>query len=188
MAQALVVYVVPWEDFLETPGSRHANQLSAITRACGDRLDGLDRLFRDIDPPPSSREALRRIVYGEELDPGLGTLYAYAVETICEYLGISFQPGFQHAPVEELDELLKRRKCPVEVSDLVSRGSPIPIPSDDVAVGYWEPQEVRDAGPFFERLKLPRAEDGVRALVREINVWLRAANEHEGTGLVGFTY
>jgi hypothetical protein len=182
------VYVVPWEDLLETHGSRHPNQLTAITRACGDRLEGLDRLFQDIEPPPSSREAVRRIVYGEELDPGLGTLYAYAVETICSYLGISFQPGFQRAPVLELDKLLKRRKCPVKVSDLAYRGSPIPIPSDDVAVGYWNPQEVRDAGPFFERLKLPGEDDGIQALVKEINVWLRAANEHAGAGLVGFTY
>src|SRR5207248_346683 len=83
VAHAFIVYVVPWEDLLETPGSRHPNQLAAITRVCGDRLDGLDRSFRDIEPPPSSREALRRIVYGEELAPGLGTLYAYAVEIIC---------------------------------------------------------------------------------------------------------
>jgi hypothetical protein len=188
VASALVVYAMPWEELLAVHGSRRRKLVTEITREFGDRLDGLDRLFRDIEPPPSSREAVRRIVYGEELDPGLGTLYAYAFETICWHLGSSFQPGFLRAPVMELDKLLKRRKCPVEVSDLAYRGSPIRIPSEDVAVGYWGPQEVGDAGPFFEGLKLPRAEGLIQELITEINVWLREASEYTGGGLVGFTY
>jgi hypothetical protein len=127
-------------------------------------------------------------VYGEPLDMRLGSLYAAAVEVICLYLGTSFQPGFTRPPVTELDELLKGRNCPVEVSGLAYRGSPIPIPSDDVGVGYWDPGQVLDAHPFFHGPSLPQADQLTQEFVAWINTCLEEAAGHGDDGLVGFVY
>jgi hypothetical protein len=191
VATALVLYSVPWKKLLAVHGSRQYYVVHDIAYYFSDRLKDLDRWhdrFYDTKPRVRSREALRQIVYGEELDRAYGTLYAHVVETICLQFGTSFQPGFMRAPVTELDKLLKRRKCPVEVSDLVFRGSPIPIPSDDICVGYWDPQQVQDARSFLSGLKLPRASELIREFVGWINKCLERAAGKNGNGLVGFVY
>jgi hypothetical protein len=188
MSVALVVYSVPWDELLAVPNSRRRKLVSEIGRKFAARLESIDRWFRDIDPPLSCREAVRQIVYGEELDPGLGSLYAGAVETICWYLGTPFQPGFARPPFTEMDKLMKGRKCPVDVSDLAYRGSPIPIPSDDIGVGYWDPQQVLDARMFFGGLNLPHADELSREFVAWINTCLNEAVGHGGEGLVAFVY
>jgi hypothetical protein len=188
VAAALVVYSVPWKKLLAVHGSRQYYLVHDIAYYFRDRLKGLDRLHDDIRPRLHSQDALRQVVYGEELDPRFGTLYAQIIETICLQFGTSFQPGFMRAPVMELDRLLKRRKCSVEVSDLAYRGSPIPIPSDDIGVGYWDPRQVRDASSFFSGLKLPRAGELTREFVGWINRCLEEAAGRKDSGLVEFVY
>jgi hypothetical protein len=188
MSVALVVYSVPWGELLAVPNSRRQKFVTDVGRKFAARFKEIERFFLEVDPPPSCREALRQIVYGKELHPGLGDLYTGVIEVLCMNFGTSFQPGFARAPIMELDKLLKKRKCPVEVSDLAYRGSPIPIPSDGIGVGYWDPEQVVAAYFFLSGLKLPRADSSIRQFIPWINNCLEEAVGHEGDGLVGFVY
>jgi hypothetical protein len=89
---------------------------------------------------------------------------------------------------KEMDRFLKRLRCPVTLSALGSRGSPLPIPEpgNPPSVGYWTPEEVLQAGVFFDELSLDGAEEQMVREVGKINRWLEEAFEHDGDGLVGF--
>jgi hypothetical protein len=189
MAIALTVYCVPWDELRATPGSRRRKLVADIERNYGPR-PSLDEMFRNMESPWTLGAAVRQIVNGADLDPGWGTVYAYAVEAICWSLGTMFEERFTMHERQAMDRFLKPLGCPVTLWNLSSRGSavPIPEPGNPPSVGYWTPEEVLESGPFFEDLSLEGADQRIIRGVKEINCWLEEAFEHDGDGLVGFEY
>jgi hypothetical protein len=192
MSLGLEVYSVPWDELLAVPGSRRRKLVTDIGRK-HPYLAGIDRLFADWDPPNTCLEAVRQLVFAEELDPGKGSLYAYAVEAICMHLGSYLGASFGTSDEKELDRFLEPLGCPVRLWDLGMRGSPIaiPDPGNPPAVGHWTPDEASAAGEFFADL-LDRVRKGSdQKLAHSVGVvyrWLEETFEHEGDGLVGFWY
>jgi hypothetical protein len=191
MGIALTVYSVPWKELLAVPGSRREELIQEIVRGYPEHNlvnDVTTRMFED-DLPNTCEEAVRQIVEGAPLDAGKGTLYAYAVEAICWYLGTKLGARFGLRVLEELDQFLGPLHCPVSLWDLGSRGSPVPIPEpgNPPSVGFWSEEEVMDVGVFFENLRLEGAEERIVRGVAEINRWLDVALDQDA-GLVGFEY
>jgi hypothetical protein len=187
MAITLTVYSVPWDELRGIPGSRQRKLVAEIEREYGPR-HSLDEMFLKAESPWTLGEAVRQIVNGATLDPGWGTAYAYAVEAICWSLGTMFEGQLSMRERQAIDRFLKPLSCPVRLCDLGSRGSPLPIPDpgNPPAVGYWTPEEVLQAGPFFEDLSLEGAGQPIIRGMKKINRWLDEAFDHDGDGLVGF--
>jgi len=183
------VYSVPWDELRAIPGSRRRKPVADIERHYGPR-QSLDEMFGKAGSPLTLGEAVRQIIDGADLDPGWGTVYAYAVEAMCWSLGTMFEGQLLRREREAMDRFLEPRRCPVRLWDLGSRGSPVPIPEpgNPPSVGYWTPQEVSEAGPFFEEVSLEGAGQRITRGVEEINRWLEEAFEHDSDGLVGFEY
>ncbi len=189
MAITLTVYSVPWDELQSIPGSRRRKLVAEIERNYGPR-QSLEETFRQAGAPLTLGDAVQQIVNRADLDSGWGTVYAYAVEAICWSLGTMFEGRFSMREREAMDGFLKSLHCPVTLWDLGVRGSPLPIPEpgNPPSVGYWTPEEVLDAGPFFEELSLAGVDPRIAEGVKEINRWLEEAFENDVDGLVGFEY
>lgn len=183
------VYSVPLKELRAVVGSRDKKVARTVQRDFYQR-DAVDMIFEDDDPPNTVAAAMRQIVNGETLDRDKGSLYGYALEALCWYVGSTFILPMAFPSEKTLDKYLVPRGCPVKVADLVFSGYPlrIPDPGDYPFAGRWAPKQIKAALAFFNALSVKRASKPIQVGVAEIRRWLEEAAGRPGDSLVGFYY
>jgi hypothetical protein len=183
------VYAVPRRDLLAVPGSRRQEIVDAIAKDYW-QLDKVAQCFEDDDLSIDLAGAVAQIINGEELHPDLGSLYLYAIEAICWYLGSTLVLPIGFCGEQCIDEVLAARGCRLRVSDLVFSGSPLPIPEpgDPPSIGWWTPETIAAGGPAVMSLNLDGVDRETAAGVAEIRRWLSEAMDMPDGCLVGTYY
>jgi hypothetical protein len=183
------VYAVPRHELLSVPGSRRQEIIATIAEEYW-RLENVAECFEDDDLPVDLAGAVAQIVRGEELHPGLGSLYLYAVEAICWYLGSTLILPIGFCGEHRLDQFLAARGCPLRVGDLISCGSPLPIPEPDCPpmIGWWTPEAIAAATSAVMSLNLDGVDRETAEGVAEVRRWLSEALDTPDGCLVGTYY
>lgn len=185
------------EDLLEMVRCLLDQDSAKQTAQCGEKADAERDTKRNRLPCPSTAEALRHLIMGEECDRRVAFKYGYVLESLCRHFGEvlphdnwcdlrSGQGWFQ-----ELDDTLRLAGVPTEVFSisgrLVERGSPIPIPKirDFPFIGYLLVAEIEqllealgkaridDIGEEEEEEEEPWLPEGLN----DVRCWLRTCAE-----------
>jgi hypothetical protein len=186
------IYSVPLEPLRRIAGSRKRSR-KISQRVVRDFIgcQEIDEMFAEYDPPNTLGEAVAQIINGEPLEDDRGTLYGYAVEALCWYLGTTFILPIGFPPYEYLEAYLKPLGCPATLEELLFSGFliPIPTPGDFPFAGHWLPEKVREMWAFLERTEVEEQEEGIAIGLQELKRWLKEAVDREPTDcLVGFYY
>lgn len=183
------VYAVPRNELLAVPGSRRQEIVATIAEDYW-RLHDVAECFEGDDLPIDLAGAVAQIVNGERLYPDLGSLYLYAVEAICWYLGSTLVLPIEFCSDESIDALLIARGCKLRVGDLVSCGSPLPIPEPGYppSIGWWTPEAIAAGASQIDSISLVGVDHETAAGVVEVRQWLAEAKEMPDGCLVGTYY
>jgi hypothetical protein len=173
-------------------GSKDRRLLSALVKAFGDDFDQFDEMAADYldededGEPLTMQAALTQMVMGEEYNDGLGFMYGYALEFICNHFGEPLpNGGWSGMPsstkwADTVDQALKAAGVPGKVfgvsRHLMNRGAPVEIPSIDdfPAIGYLKLAEIEAVRQALGRPTVAAIKDReVLEAIREIQGWLQ---------------
>lgn len=190
MSSSINVYAVSLEDLKPAAGSGDHALIDGATRSREWFLSTIDDI--DDEAPIPCAQALADIVSGRVTEDAPGYLYGYALEAICGHVGRELPNicGIAGSTqwMEEVDAALKRRGVAVQLSDLLYRGSPVPIPEPDdfPFIGYWTPDEITTALAAIRGGDRSGLDNEMAEMFREIEGWLAGASESPGAAIVGF--
>jgi hypothetical protein len=191
MSSTLNVYAISFERLKRIPGSRDPALVEQVGTEFEDFFARIDKLGDDEDEILSCREAVAQIVNGDPLSPHLGYVYGYALEAICASLGRELPnvAGISGASdwVDEVDETLRSKGVPVELTNLIFGGSPleIPEPDDYPFIGSWPPSVIPAALGAIRGVDLESLNYEMAETIAQLRAWLEAAAENPEEGLIG---
>lgn len=183
------VYAVSHRDLVAVPGSRDKDIIEEI-EADYWQMETVSKIVEDDDLPIDLVEAVKQIVYGQQLDPELGSLYLYGVEAICWYLGSTLVLPVDFCGDEAIDEVFSAQGSALRLTNLVFSGSPITIPEPGCppSIGSWTPEEISSGAPMINGLPLDKLEREVADGIVEVRKWLAEAKDIPNGCLVGTYY
>ncbi len=153
------------------------------------RLEG-PALGDDAEP----QDLIRHLLRGEPMIPGIGQLYGYALEAVCDVHGRSLSnvgwSGMRFGYFEVVGAALAAIGVDFDPSSLVFGGVPAQLPEIDgfPSIGSLDIDEIESLAATFAAANPDLLTDaGIRESVGQIEGWLRHCRR-QGNGLVCFYY
>jgi hypothetical protein len=191
------VYLVNQREVLRILGSNDSALLKEMLakEGQGESLAWYDEeLAEEIEeecPGFSHADALRDIFAGHFTRPEAGFVYGWTFDFICSYLGRWMHDRFHRCStsfLETLDAKFAEHQVPLRLLGGLIDNSPISLPSDRdglPGIGYWSPQQIRDAAPVFRTLLGKETDPTLIGALQEIEAWLSAAQDEPDSMIVG---
>jgi hypothetical protein len=184
-------------------GSKNKKLVGTLVKKFGDRFEEIDEMAADCmdeedgEGVTTVRDALTQMVMGQEYNDELGFVYGYALEFICWHFGaLLSNDSWSAMPspsewVQQADNALESvgvDEKTLRLSQLIYRGSPIPLPliEDFPGIGYMTHEEIVAAVEVFTEDKLDAVKnEAVREALSEVRIWLWSC-EASGEDLICF--
>jgi hypothetical protein len=184
-------------------GSKNKKLLGTLVKQFGGSFEEIDEMAADFtdeedgEGATTVRDALTQMVMGQEYNDELGFVYGYALEFICSHFGsLLSNENWSAMPspskwAQKADKALESvgvDEKTLRLSQLMYRGSPIPLPliEDFPGIGYMTHKEIVAAVEAFSEDKLDAVKDeAVREALSEVRGWLWSC-EDSGEDLICF--
>lgn len=149
MSYAIHPVAVSISTLKKNVGSRDRKLVDVLVREFRERFPDLDDLDEETVP---MKQAVEHLIMGEKLDQDSGFKYGYALECLCKHVGQALTNQYWSGGgwdwIETFDDALNGAGVPKKVfrlnSQLISRGSPIPLPAiaDFPSIGFLKESEM----------------------------------------------
>lgn len=190
MSSAITVYAVSLDRLKQLIGSRDLAVIDAVMSNRKDFLATVDDI--DDEAEMTCAQALAELINDSPDKDGPGYLYGYALEALCAYAGAELPNICPIARgsewIEAIDALLERHQAPVQLSDLVYGGSPVPIPEPDdyPFIGRWPADKIPATLAAVHAMDVTQLDQDTAETLGQIRGWLEAAAGKPGSSIVGF--
>lgn len=194
MSSFVSIYAVSLDELNNRVGSRDQALIDRICFASTVDFASIDEL--DEDAEITCAEAVARIIRGQGTEDAeeyhLGSLYGYALESICSVLGkdVGSIDSISRAIrwMEEVDKEAQRVGIPLRLIDLTCSGSPIDIPPADdwPSIGFWTPEQIAAGQQAFATLDTTQVNPEFVEIFEDMQGWLEKARTIPGASIIGF--